>query len=131
MFVLAVDFDGTVVKHKYPAVGADLPLAVGYLRKFIDMGAVLVLSTMRGDADTNLDEAVKWFADRDIPLYGVNRNPEQNWTTSPKVDCHAIIDDRAIGCPLVVDPAGLEAPHVDWELAGPMILRLIEAHNAG
>ena len=131
MFVLAVDFDGTVVKHKYPKVGTDLPLAVGYLRKFIDLGAVIVLSTMRGDAETHLDEAVKWFADRDIPLYGVNRNPEQNWTTSPKVDCHAIIDDRAIGCPLVVDPAGFEAPHVDWELAGPLILRLIEAHNAG
>jgi hypothetical protein len=131
MFVLAVDFDGTVVKHKYPKVGTDLPLAVGYLRKFVDLGAAIVLSTMRGDAETHLDAAVKWFADREIPLYGVNRNPEQGWTTSPKVDCHAIIDDRAIGCPVIVDPAGFEAPYVDWETAGPMILRLIEAHNAG
>lgn len=131
MFVLAVDFDGTVVKHQYPRVGADLPLAASYLRKFVDLGAAIVLSTMRGDAETHLDAAVKWFADREIPLYGVNRNPEQAWTTSPEVDCHAIIDDRAIGCPLIVDPAGFEAPYVDWETAGPMILRLIEAHNAG
>ncbi len=31
--IIAVDFDGTIVEHKYPAIGKELPFAIETLRK--------------------------------------------------------------------------------------------------
>ena len=31
--IIAVDFDGTIVEHKYPAIGRELPFAIETLRK--------------------------------------------------------------------------------------------------
>ena len=31
--LIAVDFDGTIVKHKYPAIGAEIPFAIETLKK--------------------------------------------------------------------------------------------------
>jgi hypothetical protein len=47
-----------------------------------------------GSIDKNgLGDAIKWFKDNDIPLYGVQTNPTQkHWTTSPKKLC--FINDR-------------------------------------
>ena len=33
--VIAVDFDGTIVEHKYPAIGRELPFATETLRMLI------------------------------------------------------------------------------------------------
>ena len=32
--LIAVDFDGTIVEHKYPAIGKELPFAIETLKKF-------------------------------------------------------------------------------------------------
>lgn len=97
--IIAVDFDGTVVDHRYPDVGGDVPGAVDALKALVAVGAKLVLNTMRSDEP--LADAVRWFEERGIPLFGVNRNPEQDsWTKSPKVYAHHYVDDAAIGCPL-------------------------------
>ena len=31
--IIAVDFDGTIVEHKYPAIGKEIPFAFETLRK--------------------------------------------------------------------------------------------------
>ena len=31
--LIAVDFDGTIVEHKYPAIGKELPFAIETLKK--------------------------------------------------------------------------------------------------
>lgn len=114
---IAVDFDGTVVKHAYPKMGKDVPLAVDTLRQLIDKGHRLILFTMRDDIE--LKQAVQWYKDRGIPLFGVNKNPEQKtWTTSPKVYANLYIDDLALGIPLNhqdedIDPED-GRPFVDW-----------------
>lgn len=60
-----------------------------------------------------LTDAVNWFKKNDIPLYGINENPDQSsWTTSPKPYCHMYIDDAALGCPLIQEPN--QRPYVDW-----------------
>jgi hypothetical protein len=61
-----------------------------------------------------LDAAVKWFRDRKVELWAVNRNPEQEeWTSSPKVYADLYIDDSALGCPIMfID--GLRKPVVKW-----------------
>lgn len=62
-----------------------------------------------------LQDAVKWFEERNIPLFGIQRNPTQDsWTSSPKAYAKIYIDDAALGCPLVEGLKG-ERPFVDWK----------------
>lgn len=109
---IAVDFDGTCVTHEYPRVGKDIG-AVPVLKKLTDSGHQLILNTMRSGKE--LVDAVQWFADNDIPLYGANENPTQKeWTLSPKAYAHLYIDDAALGCPLKFDRAVSSRSFVDW-----------------
>lgn len=109
--VIAIDFDGTCVTHEYPYMGSDIG-AVPVLKELIDAGYHLVLNTMRSGKTEK--EAVKWFKDNDIPLYGVNKNPDQkSWSASPKVYADLYIDDSALGVPLTSSPTSTR-PYVDW-----------------
>jgi hypothetical protein len=110
---IAIDFDGTCVTHDYPRVGKDIG-AVPVLKMFVESGHKLILNTMRSGKE--LADAVQWFADNDIPLYGANENPTQkSWTASPKVYAHLYIDDAALGCPLKMDTNVSGRPFVDWD----------------
>lgn len=120
--VIAVDFDGTCVKHDYPRTGADIG-AVPHLKALTDAGHRLILFTMRsGDG---LQRAVEWFSGNNIPLWGINTNPTQTtWTESPKAHAHLYIDDRGLGVPLEIDPdTGLA--HVDWSKVSTLIQHLL------
>ncbi len=110
--LIAVDFDGTVVTHAYPEIGDDAG-AVPVLKELTDNGCRLILFTMRHGK--LLDDAIRWFRERGIPLYAVNENPsQQRWTSSPKVHADLYIDDSSLGCPIrfvdgVKRPSGLDA----------------------
>ena len=110
--IIAVDFDGTCVEHDYPSVGMDGEGAVEVLRAIVATRHRLILFTMR--SGSKLDDAVRWFRDRKIELWGVNENSEQReWTSSPKVYADLYIDDSAIGCPIrFID--GVRHPVVNW-----------------
>jgi hypothetical protein len=111
-YVIAVDFDGTCVEHNYPAIGMDVEGAVDVLRTLNKHGHRIILNTMR--SGQRLEAAVRWFRDRKIELWAVNRNPEQEqWTTSPKVYADIYIDDSALGCPLIF-LEGVRRPVVNW-----------------
>jgi hypothetical protein len=119
---IGVDFDGTVVDHKYPDTGEDVPGAVHWMRKFAEAGASIILWTMRSGVE--LHEACEWFAQRGIPLYGVNENPTQKgWTSSPKAYCQVFIDDAAACCPLKENPRMGGRPYVDWDIVGPWVMK--------
>jgi hypothetical protein len=127
-YIISVDFDGTIVEHQFPLIGAPLPGALEWLKQFVDAGASLILNTMRSGAF--LDEAVKYCADNGVTLWGVNENPSQrHWTTSPKVFAHVYIDDAAFGCSLS-PRASSNRVSVDWNVVGPAVLKMIEHHNA-
>lgn len=111
-YVIAVDFDGTCVEHNYPAIGMDVEGAVDVLRALNKHGHRIILNTMR--SGQRLEAAVRWFRDRKIELWAVNRNPEQEcWTSSPKVYADIYIDDSALGCPLIF-LEGVRRPVVNW-----------------
>jgi hypothetical protein len=120
---ILVDFDGTCVTHDFPFVGKDIG-SVFVLKKLVQKGHKLILFTMRShrpyihpDGKTRdcLQEAIDWFAENDIPLYGVNTNPTQHeWTDSPKAYGQLMIDDIAIGVPLKIDKELSPRPFVDW-----------------
>lgn len=123
--IIAVDFDGTCVTHKFPYVGDDIG-AVPVLRELVDNGHKIVLYTMRSHKlsygrDT-LQDAIDWFHDNEVPLYGVNITPGQtNWTESGKAHADLVIDDRTLGAPLMHDERGY---FIDWIKARLMLIKL-------
>ena len=126
---IAVDFDGTCVTHNFPELGQDIG-AIPVLKQLVDKGHQLILWTMRSDrikrkevSDPTihdvygdfLTQAVRWFEDNDIPLYGIQENPTQHeWTSSKKCYAQLYIDDAALGCPLKFVPSISNRPFVDW-----------------
>ncbi|MFT3949943.1 MAG: hypothetical protein QM763_23460 [Agriterribacter sp.] len=95
---IILDFDGTVVTNDFPRVGEDVG-AVPVLKELVEYGHNLILFTMRSDMyeahiknpgtinarGNYLTDAVNWFQQHGIPLYGIQKNPTQHtWTTSPK-----------------------------------------------
>lgn len=65
------------------------------------------------ESGDTLDDAISWFIDNDIELWGINRNPEQyGWSSSPKVFANLYIDDAALGIPLI-EPED-DRDYVDW-----------------
>ena len=116
--VICIDFDGTCVTHKYPAIGDDVG-AIPVLNALVDAGHQLILYTMR--SDDKLAAAVDWFVKNDIPLYGINQNPTQHtWTKSPKVYAPLYIDDAALGAPLIYPDDG--RPFIDWERVSDILI---------
>ena len=125
--IIAIDFDGTCVTHEFPRVGHDIG-AIPVLKELVTKGHKLILWTMRSDGEvlgatgdkfiidakgTFLTDAVNWFKENNIPLYGIQKNPTQtNWTTSPKVYAELYIDDAALGVPLVKIKGS--RPYVNW-----------------
>ena len=98
--VIAVDFDGTIVEHRYPAIGKELPFAIDTLRQLAAEGHRLILWTVR--EGQYLDDAVAFCRDRGLEFYAVNRDypeeePERNNRFTRKLKADLWIDDRNLG----------------------------------
>jgi hypothetical protein len=121
---ICIDFDGTIVDHRYPYVGDPVPLALDWLERFAELGAKLILFTMRSDDEEGkeyLADAVQYLENNEIQLFGINHNPDQDsWTKSPKAYGKIYIDDSAFGCPLIHPPT-FNRPCVDWKVVGPAV----------
>jgi hypothetical protein len=123
---IAIDFDGTIVDHRFPEIGKPVPGAFKWMKRLQKAGAKLILWTMRSDGQSHgdvLSQAVELCRDNGIEFFGVNGNPEQHtWTTSPKAYAHVYVDDAAFGCPLRENPRVGGKPYVDWDTVGPKLL---------
>lgn len=115
--LIALDFDGTCVRHRYPYVGETLPNCVEVLRKLINAGHLICLDTMRDwinpsplrENQSVMDDALKWFEIHNIPVFSVQPHTHaSSWTKSTKCHADISIDDRNLGIPL--DKYG----SVDW-----------------
>ncbi|TKB27168.1 hypothetical protein FCL47_08290 [Desulfopila sp. IMCC35006] len=125
---ICVDFDGTVVDHRYPEIGEPVPVAVAWLKRLQFLGAKIILFTMRSnraDGMNLLQDAVRYMEENGIQLFGVNRNPDQDiWTSSPKAYGEVYVDDSGFGCPLI-QPEGFARPCVDWKKVGPQLEHML------
>lgn len=104
---IAIDFDGTIVEHRYPEIGREIPFAIETLKRLIKDGHKLILWTVReGEL---LQEAVDWCGTRGVHFYKVNRDWDENNEEehlgsdsghrkySRKIKADLFIDDRNIG----------------------------------
>uniref|UniRef100_A0AB33JPS9 Hydrolase n=5 Tax=unclassified Prevotella TaxID=2638335 RepID=A0AB33JPS9_9BACT len=97
---IAVDFDGTIVEHKYPEIGEELPFATETLKMLIkDQHRLILWSVREGKL---LDDAVNWCRERGVEFYAVNRDypeeeQEKNNHFSRKLKVEMFIDDRNLG----------------------------------
>jgi hypothetical protein len=97
---IGVDFDGTIVEDKYPAIGEEIPFATDTLKMLIKEHHKLILWTVR--EGLALEEAVQWCHERGVDFYAINRDyPEErldnNQHFSRKIKADVWIDDRNLG----------------------------------
>ena len=97
---IAVDFDGTIVEHRYPKIGNEIPFAIQTLKMLIQDRHKLILWSVREGA--LLDEAVEWCRLRGVEFYAINKDfPEEdeqkNMHFSRKLKVDMWIDDRNVG----------------------------------
>ena len=97
--IIAVDFDGTVVDHEYPAIGKTKMFAFETLKALQEKGFRLILWTYR--AGKELDEAVEFCRENGIEFYAINKNyPEEEYIEgeiSRKINADIYIDDKNVG----------------------------------
>lgn len=93
--IIAVDFDGTIVKHKYPSIGKEIPFAIETLKYFQKKGHHLILWTYRSGKE--LEKAVAFCEKRGLIFHAVNNNydgEEYDNSYSRKIYADLYIDDR-------------------------------------
>lgn len=110
---IAVDFDGTIVEHRYPAIGKEVLFAFDTLKALQEQRHQLILWTYRSGKE--LDEAVEYCKKNGVVFYAVNKNyPEEEFVEgeiSRKIQADFYIDDRNIG--------GLPGWGEIWQMLNP------------
>ena len=97
--IIAVDFDGTIVEHKYPEIGKEIPFAIDTLKRLAaEHNKVIPWSVREGKL---LEEAVEYCRKKGLEFYAVNsNNPEkgiQRERHQRKLIADVYIDDRNVG----------------------------------
>jgi len=125
---IAIDFDGTIVEHDYPAIGKEMMFAFATIKELQKKGHKLILFTYRTGA--LLDEAVEYCKQNGVEFYAVNCNyPEEKMEEMlpRKLNVDIFIDDRNIG--------GFLGWSVIWQMLHPEggdfnhVIKYPEAHN--
>lgn len=96
---IAIDFDGTIVEHRYPAIGREIPYAIETLKKLQQDRHKLILWTAR--EGKLLEDAVEFCKARGLEFYAVNSDvPDDSWkdmSPTRKLKVDMFIDDRNLG----------------------------------
>ena len=97
---IAVDFDGTIVEHKYPSIGKEIPFATATLKMLQRDGHRLILWTVR--EGHLLDEAIEFCRERGVEFFAVNSNypdeeVDRTAIRSRKLKADLFIDDCQVG----------------------------------
>ena len=100
---IAIDFDGTIVEHKYPAIGQPIPRAFEVIKELRRKGHYLILWTYRNGKE--LDDAIDFCKKNGLDFQAVNHSTKEEaseWKfiydkISRKPDADVFIDDRNVG----------------------------------
>lgn len=103
--IIAVDFDGTIVKNAYPDIGAPIENAVKALRYFKEQGHTIIINSCR--ADYYADEMTHYLLYNDIPFDFINEN-------DPKRTSQYGGDTRKISADIYIDDKNIFCHSIDW-----------------
>jgi len=97
--ILAIDFDGTIVKDKFPEIGEPLPGAKEAINRLRHDGYTIIIWTCR--KDKKLLEAIEWLVKNEIRYDYINEGCRHNiskhgGTDTRKVYADLYIDDRML-----------------------------------
>ena len=95
--IIAVDFDGTIVEHKYPEIGRPIPFAIETLLQLQKEQHKLILWSVR--EGQLLQDAIDYCAEQGLYFAAHNENyiGEDKTTASRKLNADLFIDDRSLG----------------------------------
>ena len=106
--IYAIDFDGTIVENKFPAIGELKPEAAAFIRELRRRGDKFILYTMR--EEEKLAEALEFLAIHDLLPDAANDNlPEhcELYGNNPrKIFANVYIDDHNAGGLLFAEVQG-------------------------
>ena len=94
----AFDFDGTIVKNKFPDIGDINKSVVDIIKKlYKNMSNIIIIWTCRSG---NMENQARYFLlSNGIPFDFINENPLVDFTCSNKVFAHEYYDDRNMFLP--------------------------------
>ncbi|MCG8318471.1 MAG: hydrolase [Cytophagales bacterium] len=95
---IAIDFDGTIVEHRYPKIGKQKLFAFATIQALQRKGHKLILWTYR--QGKSLEDAVNYCKSNGVEFYAVNENyPGESLQKgySRKINADIFIDDRNVG----------------------------------
>lgn len=122
--IIAIDFDGTIVDDNYPNIGAEVPFAIDYIKKWQESNDIILLTMREGK---ELEEAKSFLSDRGVNLFCSNNNLNK-WANSRKIFANLYIDNASFGCPLIMLP-DFRCPCANWSIIGPITSKIIRIHN--
>ena len=104
--IFAIDFDGTIVSNKFPAIGTEITRTTDFIRKYIQSNPhnQWILYTMR--EGEKLRNALDWLEDHDLKPDYVNDNTkelQESFGNNPrKIYADFYIDDHNFTIPIEV-----------------------------
>ena len=122
LLTIYLDFDGTVVEHTYPEIGALNPRSFAVIRKLQNAGHRIILNTYRADlADGSLQVALNLLNDINNELLPITeftelkiQPPAWNWKKTLEEGI-LYIDDVCDGTPMIRNIALPFGMMVDWK----------------
>jgi len=116
-----LDFDGTVVEHHFPAIGAENPNAIKVISMLQLAGHDLILNTYRADIDLSyVHEALNFLNShpnlyKPIETFLPKKLDPKNFNLENAKACNQLyIDDVAKGIPMRRNEALEYGMMVDW-----------------
>ena len=116
-----LDFDGTVVEHNFPAVGAENPNAINVISLLQKAGHNIVLNTYRADIDISyVQEALSFLNSHPQLSVSIENylpkklDPKSFDLVIAKSANQFYIDDIAVGIPLCKNKVLEFGMMVDW-----------------
>lgn len=104
--IVKIDFDGTIVQHRFPKIGDEMPGAFEVMKKLKEAGFKLILWTCREDDSRNgklyLKDAVDYCRENGIEFDAINETLLEEEFRPDSMRCrkpyaHYHIDDRNLG----------------------------------
>jgi hypothetical protein len=122
LLTIYLDFDGTVVEHAYPEIGALNPRSFSVIRQLQNAGHRIILNTYRADlADGSLQAAQDFLNDINNELLPITectelkiQPPAWNWEKTLEEGI-LYIDDVCDGTPMIPNIALPFGLMVDWK----------------